>query len=817
MSEDRVSQLVSGFVADRAALLAEHVAGNGTISELSSALATLTERWLIELFDAVTENDAGKGRTGVALVAIGGLGRAELSPGSDIDLLLCHADDVDTGDLADRIWYPVWDSKLKLGHAVRSIDASIELASRDIDTCTGLTDARHIAGDASVTAALTERIQQLWRDNADAQLEQLHKAVLRNQRGNGEVAYLLEPDLKLGRGGLRDIHAISWATAAGCCLNASDGERLAEAHRLLNDARVALHLLTGHSSDTLVIEEQDPVAELLGYGDADELMEDVSRAAREVAFISDEFWRTILASTDSATGSATGIPTVSPTGSATAHAPTVDEQIAGLLGRGVELDANQVVIDPTVDGAGDDPLLVLRAAAVAAAVELPLARASLDYCAQHPPELGEVWPPQARELLVTLLSSGPGAVDVIEALDFVGVWGTLIPEWLPCRNKPQRSRYHRFTVDRHLMEAAAQAGSKVDDVARGDLLVVAALLHDIGKGYPGNHSVVGTGLAPPIMRRWGFSDEDAAVVAKLITHHLLLTDVATRRDLHDPLTIRGVAEAVETEEFLRLLRALVEADCIATGPMAWSEWIANLVDTLVEFVADHLTGEPATALDADAARAPLGAEPVSRDIAERLASDGGTHVVGEGDTLTIVTVDAPGTFSRAAGALALRGLEVREAEAYSSPLGTHGTPPSATAAVSAFKVAPPDTPIDWPRIAHDVKLALSGELALRARIAQRAQLYRRRQALAAQTAETTVSFDTAATDATIVEVRTEDRTGVLYSVTRTLADMGLDIRSAKIQTLANVVVDTFYVVGPHGSTLGEQHQREIEMELKHAL
>ncbi len=816
MTDDAVSALISRFVADRNDLLAARAAGDGSVSELPADLAALTQRWLVDLFDSVTSDGADAdqmaNRAGVALVAIGGLGRAELCPSSDIDLLLCHADGVDTGDLADRIWYPVWDSKLKLGHAVRSIDASIELASTNIDTCTGLADARHIAGDASVTDTLTERVARLWRDNADAQLAALHKAVLRNQRGSGEVAYLLEPDLKLGRGGLRDIHAIGWATSVSDHLNSADAERLDAAHRLLLHARVALHLLTGHSSDTLVIDEQDAVADLLGYGDADALMADISRAAREVAFISDEFWRTTLAAAD--------LTTVNAAASRAAQMADVDESVASLLGRGVELRANQVVIDPAGDGASDDPLLVLRAAAVAAALEAPLARASLDYCAQHPPTLGEVWPPEARELLVTLLLSGPGAVDVIEALDFVGVWGTLIPEWLPCRNKPQRSRYHKFTVDRHLMEAAAQAATKLDDVERPDLLVVAALLHDIGKGYPGNHSVVGTALAPPIMRRWGFSDEDAAVVAKLITHHLLLTDVATRRDLHDPLTIEGVAEAVETQEFLRLLRALVEADCIATGPMAWSDWIANLVDTLVDFVADHLKGAPAAAQDVDAARTPLGAEPVSADIAERLAS-GGTHVVGEGDTLTIVTVDAPGVFSRAAGALALRGLEVREAEAYSSPLGgsREGTSarPSATAAVSAFKIAPPDTPVDWGRIAHDVKLALSGELALRARIAQRAQLYRRRAALAAVTAETTVRFDTAATDATIVEVRTEDRTGVLYSVTRTLADMGLDIRSAKIQTLANVVVDTFYVVGPHGSTLGEQHQREIEMELKHAL
>ena len=379
------------------------------------------------------------------------------------------------------------------------------------------------------------------------------------------------------------------------------------------------------------------------------------------------------------------------------------------------------------------------------------------------------------------------------------MWVRLLPEWAPNRSRPQRNVYHRFTVDRHLLEASAEAARLTQRVARPDLLVVGALLHDVGKGYPGDHTEVGMRLVGPMVQRCGFSADDAETVARLVEHHLLLPDVATRRDLEDEQTLSAVAESVRTVEFLELLAALTEADSLATGPTAWGGWKAQLVETLTEATAHYMSGERPTATRRS----------ILTDRLESLMSAGEMHVEGEGDRLTVIAPDQAGLFSRAAGALALRGLDVLQADAYSSEAGM---------ALAIFRVAMPDVPIDWHRLTHDVKRAVKGYLAIDARIAERARVYRRRSALAAESAETQVLFDTeSATDATIVEVRTEDHIGVLYQVTRILAEMGLDIRYAKIQTLAHEVVDSFYVAGPDGPILDHLHQRELELALRHGL
>ena len=350
------------------------------------------------------------------------------------------------------------------------------------------------------------------------------------------------------------------------------------------------------------------------------------------------------------------------------------------------------------------------------------------------------------------------------------------------------------------METVAEAARLTHRVQRPDLLLVAALLHDVGKGYPGDHTEVGMRLIGPIASRCGFPTEDAEVLSRLVEHHLLLPDIATRRDLEDLQTIRTVAEKVRTVEFLELLAALTEADSIATGPTAWGDWKAYLVKTLAEGTADFISTDGSTRRKRRS---------FITDQLEALMAEEETVIQGSGDTVTIVAPDRAGIFSRAAGALALRGLDVLQADAYSSDAGM---------AISQFRVAEPDTPVDWDRVTDDIHQCLQGHLAIDARIAERARVYRRRTALAAKPVATSVIFDIeSATDATIVEVRTEDHIGVLYHLTRTLAEMGLDIRSAKIQTISNEVVDTFYVTSSDGPTLDDIHRREIEAALRHSL
>ena len=758
-------------------------------AELPGALSQLTDSWLAEQFAAEAADwelngDHGSG-SGVALVAVGGYGRAELCPGSDIDLLLLHdgresllasdgalGDSPQRGNLADRLWYPIWDEKLKLGHAVRSLAGTLDLAASDIDTATALVDARHLAGDEALTARLIEGVNADWRDNASQRLDDLQRAVNRRHSQSGEVAFLLEPDLKTGRGGLRDAHAIRWAQLAGADLPAADAGRLADAYQTLLRARVELHRTTGLRSDVLSADDQDAVAERSGAVDADAFMAEIAQAGRIIAFLSDQLWSSVARKQTEFV------------------APDVD--IAGL-----SVSDGELVID------GDpaaDVVLVLHAAVQSARGDIPISRASLDKLAERQAQFPDPWPHGARDLFVELLGCGHRAINVIETLDYFGVWTKVLPEWAPNRNRPQRSRYHRFTVDRHLLEAVAIAARFTHRVARPDLLLMGALLHDIGKGYPGDHTQAGMRLAGPMARRCGWSSDDADTLVRLVQHHLLLTDIATRRDLDDPLTVATVARAVDTQEFLELLAVMTEADCMATGPMAWGDWTANLVSALVEMTSEHLSG-------ADQAQ-PSHRRLLTEEVVELMAA-GETALRVEDDVLTVVAPDERGLFSRAAGVLALRGLDVLQADAYSSPAGM---------AVSSFRIVPPDTPVDWDRVVYDVRRSLRGHLALEARIAERARVYRRRRALSATRAATKVTFDAeSATGATIVEIRTEDHIGVLYKVTRVLAEMGLDIRSAKIQTLANVVVDSFYVVGPDGPVIDEAHQREVELALHHAL
>ncbi|MEM9711093.1 MAG: HD domain-containing protein, partial [Actinomycetota bacterium] len=451
-----------------------------------------------------------------------------------------------------------------------------------------------------------------------------------------------------------------------------------------------------------------------------------------------------------------------------------------------------VVADPAAD-----PAVALRAAAAAARSDSPIDRASLAVLADRLPVYDEPWPGDARERLIDLLGQGRPAIGVLESLDQAGLLSRLLPEWEPVRSRPQRNAYHRFTVDRHLHEAAAEASRLTDRVRRADLLLVAAWLHDLGKGYPGDHTVVGMELIASIGRRMGFPPADIETLVSLVEHHLLLPDVATRRDLADDATLRRVADLVGDTQTLELLGALTEADSIATGPSAWGSWKASLVHTLVERVMQRLGGE-----DLD-----IGS--ILTDEHRRLLAERGLTVQGRGDLLTVVNTDRAGGFSRIAGALALRGLDVLEANAHSED----------GIAVSVFKVVrSTGEPPQWTGVIEDVEAALRGRLALEARVRERERLYAPRKPVAPTPARTTISVTNDESDtSTIVEVRTGDRLGVLYHVTRALAELDLDIRHAKVQTLGHEVVDSFYVADASGAQLDDAYADEVVLSVRHVL
>jgi [protein-PII] uridylyltransferase len=709
------------------------------------------DRWLAELLGA---------EPGVALVAVGGYGRKELLPRSDLDVVLLHDGRDGIAGIADRIWYPVWDSGAELDHAVRTVPQARRVARGDLKVALGLLSARHVAGDPDLTERLRAGALEDWRAAAPARMAELHAAHDERTRISGELAFLLEPDLKEARGGLRDVHAIQAVAAAWVA--PAPGPRVRTAYEHILDARHALHEVTGRRLDRLVLEEQDEVARALGLLDGDVLLRMLAGAGRTVAYAIDHTFR----QTDRLRGRRLR------------RRPAERRPLAD----GVVEQDGEVVLARAADPAGD-PVLVLRAAAAAAQAGLPLAPRTLDRLTECPP-LPVPWPAPARDALLALLGAGPSAVGVWEALEGEGLITSLIPDWERVRNRPQRNPLHKFTVDRHLVEAAAHAAALTREVARPDLLLLAALLHDIGKGWPGDHSVTGEVVARDAGRRMGLPGPDVELVASAVRHHLLLPVVATRRDLDDPMTVKQVAALVPSRAQLELLHALAIADGLATGPAAWNEWKARLVADLVRRVTAVLAGEPTP-----------GPSPL-REEQLALAAEGGPAATVRGCEVTVVAPDRPGLLWRAAGVLASHRLTVRSANATSV----------GDTAVTVFDVEPEfGDPPDPTLVAGDLRRMLLGRLDVADRLERRARAAPPRGAVIPAPKVTLV--DEASETATVVEVRAHDAPGLLWRVGRALGECGLNVRAARVETLGAEVVDVFYVTDEDGEPLTGQDRR----------
>jgi [protein-PII] uridylyltransferase len=745
--------------ADRDALVAR--------PELSGAALRSA---LTALYDAELARLLGAPGPGVALVAVGSLGRCEAVPGSDLDLVLLHNGRREVAGLADGLWYPIWDSGVGLDHAVRTVDEAVTVAAGDLKAALGLLEARHVAGDAALTATLAAAIRAAWRTSARRRLPELRAAVEQRARTSGEVAFLLEPDLKEGRGGLRDVHALQAVAVAQAADPPSAAVRAAYA--VLLDVRGELGRRAAvagrRAGDRLLLQEQDAVAAALHHADADALMASVSAAARTIAYESDTTWRRL--------GPAARR---SPLGRRHRGAPARRPLADDVVEQGGEVVLARDAA-PATDGA-----LILRVAAAAARFDLPIAPPTLSRLAAECPDLAVPWPRPALDSLVQLLAAGPPTVAVVEALDQTGLLARLIPEWASVRSKPQRNSYHRFTVDRHLVETAVAAATLTRRVARPDLLLLGALLHDIGKGLPGDHTAIGMRVVARLAPRFGLPPPDVAVLVALVEHHLLLPDVATRRDLADPATPCGVALAVGTAQVLELLHALTEADAAATGPAAWSAWKSKLVAELVARTAAVLSGAPAASPPRLSARQ------------EALVTAGGPALDADRDEVTVVARDQRGLLSVAAGVLALHRLDVLSAAAFSR----------GSTAVAVFRVAPRFGAFpDWSAVRADLRAALDGSLDVRERLAARERPYSRPRL---PVAAPTVRFvDDASKTATVVEVRAADVRGALHRICAALDSSGLAVRSAHISTLGADVVDAFYVVGPDGGPLRDRSLRD---------
>lgn len=540
-----------------------------TRSEQRRSRATSADERLRSLWEQAVQS-LELPATGVALIAVGGYGRGELSPLSDLDVVLLaergYADELLT-PLAEKLWYPLWDANVPIDHSVRDETELLAAAADDFRVALGVLEMRHVAGDPALTLSTRSTVLADWRRAAKHRLPLLAAYSRQRWERVGDLAHATVPDLKDAHGGLRDVTLLRSLLASWLVdVPAAELERLVG--RLL-EIRDALQETSGRRHDRLVADYATEVAHRCDLPDAEALRSSLVATGRGIAHLASVALR--------------NVDWMSAPVSATApRRPRLD-----VLAPGVGAYRGEVVLTENA-APGRDPLLGLRAAEAAASRSLVLTDSAAARLGSDLAPMPIPWPAEGRALWGRLLGSGPALLDVWESLDQYGVVEAMLPEWRRVRHLAPQSPVHRFTVDRHLVQTCVEVAPLLDRVDRPDLLVTAALLHDIGKGDDTDHSEVGELIAWDVAGRLGFREADVTVIARLVRHHLTLIEVATSQDLDDPRTIEAVAHAAVDVPSLELLAVLTEADAHATGPKAWSPWRKQLLDTLVERVRRHL-------------------------------------------------------------------------------------------------------------------------------------------------------------------------------------------------------------------------------------
>ncbi|HEV8683232.1 MAG TPA: HD domain-containing protein [Actinomycetota bacterium] len=774
---------------------------------------------------------------GVALVALGGYGRGQLCPRSDVDLMVLHRGEYPDAmfETASRVFYPFWDAGISLGHAVRTVGESVATARERVDALTALLDARLVSGDRELFDRLEVELSRVVAADRAGLLEQLRRAGTERRSVYGSCSQLLEPDLKESAGGLRDIHLFGWAgrvlgsasqaeLVGSGLLREREVAALDEAEEFLVRLRSTLHLETGRRTDRVPLELQPRLAEAFGFDAAaglaapDALMRTLFEHARAVEHISEAFL----------------------------------DRCAARIGGG---PAHLEVDGPT------DPEEVLRAFAGMAETGMPLGPAALDSLEDAIVGVPR-WTDGMRDAFLSILRAGADGARALEAMDRAGLLSRFLPEWEAVRCRPQRDPYHRFSVDVHLLQTvtgvawmlagetgddplAREAASAIDD---RNAILLGAFLHDIGKVGEGSHVPKGVEVAASALSRMGVPDSTAASVLFLVQQHLLLSDTATRRDASDQNLVLDVAARVQDPQRLAMLYVLTVADALATGPHAWTAWRQALVRELVarvervlqlkemgpdqavllarriDQVRALLGGEHPPAVETYLPRLPrtylLATEPaaVARHFNLVAPAIGASEVrtqAGPGERagtyeVTVVARDRPGLLSLIAGALAVGGMNILSARAFTTEDGV---------AVDLFVVEPAfQGEIDeerWRRFRTDLRRALEGRISLDHRIREKRTHYP--PPSADVPVQVTVDNDTS-DFYTIVEVSASDRIGLLFDLARALHGLQLDVHLAVVATYGVRVVDAFYVRDLIGEKVVEPERiSQIEAAIKDRL
>jgi [protein-PII] uridylyltransferase len=729
---------------------------------------------------------------------------------------------------AERIFYPFWDAGIPLGHAVRTVGECLSAARERLDVACSLLDARLVWGDPEAFGHLERDLRRVLRKDPGRFLGRLRDDGKERHSRHPSCTHSLEPELKEGAGGLRDLHAVKWTVevvlddgadpVAGGVLRAREQVALDEAEEFLVRLRSALHLETGKRADRLFLEYQPPLAEHFGFQATpgltveDALMRALFEHARQVEHIGE----------------------------------AVADRAAHRVGLTLP---GHVVADPPTS-----PEEVMVAFARAAASGRTLAPESLD--AVDAADLGPspfAWTERTRRAFLEILAAGD-TERVLETMDRAGLLGRFLPAWEAVRCRPQRDPYHRFTVDVHLLRTGGEAARVLDGASGDDPVVAAAaaavtdrdavllgaFLHDIGKTGLGRHVEAGSRVAAEALDRMGFEGETRDHVLFLVDQHLLLSDTATRRDLDDENLVMDVAARVRDPERLAMLTVLTAADAEATGPHARTPWRMALIRELVgkvghvlergdmgpdravllgervEAIRSLLRGEPIGAVNALLARLPrpyllaVPAERVAahyRLVAPALGAAEVRTLAGPGEragtySVTVVAADRPGLLAKIAGALALSGLNILSAQAFTTEDGV---------AIDLFAV---ETAFEgeadeerWRRFRQTLRRALEGRISLEYRVREKRRHY---PAPRTDIPVEVKVLDDASDFYTVVEVSAGDRIGLLFDLARTFHELELDVHLAKVATYGPRVVDSFYVRDLYGRKVDDEHAREIE-------
>ena len=718
---------------------------------------------------------------GVSIAAVGGFGRGELSPGSDLDLLILHKNksEEELLEIVNALLYPLWDQGYKVDHAVRTLSQNREAAETDLRVVMGLLDIRLITGEADLVAAAQSDALHLWRKDSKRYLAELKESMKIRHERSGELAYLLEPDLKEARGGLRDINSIRAIALSGAPMPSI--ERVAIAESTILKIRDSLHEVSQSAKDRLYFQEQDKVAADLDYFDADALMADLAKSARSVDYILGSIWHSVEHRGKDRSGR------------------FMKKIRTTQLSPEILISHQEVAL--SVDApVQTDPTLAFKVAAAAAQVGLPLSLETCLLLSQGAPAISTPWPRVARENFISLIGGGQSMIAVWEAYEQEGIITSWFPEWEAVSSLPQRNVLHRHTVDRHMVETLLHASALTRMVHRPDLLLFAALFHDIGKGSQEDHSVRGARLIGPIAARVGFDEEDQETLRILVEQHLVLSATATRRDLDDPATIASVLALIPDVATLELLHALSIADGEATGKAAWSEWKAGLVSDLVDRVRSAMVDDT------------IAPQPELTENQKQAAEKGELTISVEKREhdylIDIVIPDRSGLLSLVSGVLNVLRLDVRSAR----------TKTVSDCAVMQWVVIPdPFAPeITTEILKNQISLSIEDSQALAERIQNRINAYATLPKIPVP-APVVETFTDGATDATIIEIRTHDRPALLFSIGGVISQCNVDIRSAIVTTLGAEAIDTLYLREFGGGALAADRVEQVASKVKAAL